>query len=82
MRQPGQAPNGGRSLGDELKEISSPISIKYRLDDVRLPPIVQPGYTLEVRMTGDVLLKGGMAPVSLGYRNSKRSLGMGFFVSA
>jgi hypothetical protein len=56
MRQPGQPPNGGRSLSDELKEVSSPISIKYRLDDVRLPPIIQPGYTLEVRMTGDVLL--------------------------
>ena len=39
-----------------LPNISSPISIKYRLDDLKFPPIVQPGIIISIRFTGDVLL--------------------------
>jgi hypothetical protein len=39
-----------------LPQVESPISIKYRLDDLKFPPIVQPGVIMEMRMTGDVLL--------------------------
>jgi hypothetical protein len=39
-----------------LPDIQSPISVKYRLDDLRFPLIVQPGVIMEIRMTGDVLL--------------------------
>jgi nucleoid-associated protein YgaU len=44
------------SLSRELPQIESPISIKYRLDDLLFPPIVQPGAIMEMHMTGDVLL--------------------------
>jgi hypothetical protein len=36
--------------------VDSPISVKYRLDDLKFPPIVAPGAIMEMRMTGDVLL--------------------------
>jgi hypothetical protein len=53
-----RVPDGsaGGPLSEELKRIASPVSLKYRLDDLKFPPIVQPGVTLEMRMTGDVLL--------------------------
>jgi hypothetical protein len=44
------------ALSRQLKDIESPISLKYRLDDLRFPPLVQPGAIMEIRMTGDVLL--------------------------
>jgi LysM domain-containing protein len=47
---------GGGPLSRQLPHAQSPISIKYRLDDIKFPPIVQPGLIMEVRMTGDVLL--------------------------
>jgi hypothetical protein len=61
---PGQAPVQGEAtreaavpvLADELKNIASPLSIKYRLDDLRFPRVVQSGVVVELRMTGDVLL--------------------------
>jgi hypothetical protein len=39
-----------------LLDKQSPISIKYRLDDLTFPPIIQPGVIMEIRMTGDILL--------------------------
>jgi hypothetical protein len=56
--QPERGPNPRATgkLTDELKHVASPISIKYRLDDLRFPPITQPGVTMEMRMTGDVLI--------------------------
>jgi hypothetical protein len=47
---------GERSLQRDLPDIQSPISIKFRLDDLKFPPMVQPGLVMEVRMTGDVVL--------------------------
>jgi hypothetical protein len=47
---------GSGALGRRLPNIASPISIKYRLDDLKFPPIVQPGVVMEIRMTGDVVL--------------------------
>jgi len=46
-----------RSLKESLRDLRSPFSIKYRLEDVKLPPIVQPGFILEIKMIGDVLLR-------------------------
>ena len=37
-------------------DIESPISIKYRLDDLKFPPFVQPGGIMEMKMTADVIL--------------------------
>lgn len=51
---PPNAPLG--PLGQQLPRVQSPISIKYRLDDLKFPPIVQPNAILEMRMTGDLLL--------------------------
>jgi LysM repeat protein len=53
------APSAGRGNGPlarQLPKIASPISIKYRLDDLKFPPIVQPGVVMEIRMTGDIVL--------------------------
>lgn len=59
--QPAPAAGGSRRpdegpLSRDLPQIESPISIKYRLDDLKFPPIVQPGVIMEMRMTGDVIL--------------------------
>lgn len=43
-------------LSRQLPGVTSPISFKYKLDDIKFPPIVRPGVLLEMRMTGDVLL--------------------------
>jgi hypothetical protein len=50
LRQPGP-------LQRSLPMIRSPISFKYRLDDLRYPPIDTPVALIEMRVTGDVLLK-------------------------
>jgi LysM repeat protein len=57
VRPPAQPPKApGGKLSDELKRVESPIAFKYRLDDLRFPPVMQPGVTIEVRMTGDIVL--------------------------
>lgn len=43
-------------LSRELPRVQSPISIKYRLEDFKFPPIAQPGVILEVKMSGDIFL--------------------------
>lgn len=53
---PGGPSTGTGPLSRQLPEVRSPISIKYRLDDLKFPPIVRPGVIMEVRMTGDILL--------------------------
>jgi hypothetical protein len=44
-------------LSQELPKIQSPISLKFRLDDLRLPPIDVGTAIIEYRMSGDVLLR-------------------------
>jgi hypothetical protein len=44
-------------LSRELPRIQSPISFKYRLDDIRVPPIDVGTAIVEYRMSGDVLLR-------------------------
>ena len=39
-----------------LKEISTPIAIKYNLEEMTLPPIVHPNAIVEVKMKGNVVL--------------------------
>jgi hypothetical protein len=39
-----------------VTRIESPISIKFRLDDLKFPPVVQPGGILEMKLAGDVIL--------------------------
>lgn len=50
----GSQPDG--PLSQQLPHVRSPISFKYKLDDIKFPPIHQPGFTLEMKMTGDVVL--------------------------
>lgn len=50
------APRPSEPLAQQLPHIQSPISFKYKLDDIKFPPIPQPGVTLEMKMTGDVVL--------------------------
>ncbi len=54
--QPQRSPAGGGDLSRQLPSLHSPISIKFKLDDLRMPPLVQPGLIMEVRMTGEVVL--------------------------
>lgn len=55
-RRSASAPTGSGPLSHQLPQIESPISIKYRLDDIRFPPIDTPTALIEMRMTGDILL--------------------------
>ena len=50
------SPTGSGSLSRQLPSVESPISLKYRLDDIKFPPIDTPAALIEMRMTGDVLL--------------------------
>lgn len=43
-------------LQHQLPSIESPISFKYRLDDIRFPPMDTPTALIEFRMTGDIIL--------------------------
>lgn len=54
LRTP-SAPPGQGPLSQQLPAIKSPVSIKFRLDDIILPPIDTPAAVIEFRMTGDVL---------------------------
>jgi hypothetical protein len=52
----GQQPQQIGALERELPRIESPISFKYRLDDIRFPPVDTPTALIEFRMSGDILL--------------------------
>jgi LysM repeat protein len=52
----GQQPQQIGPLERQLPTIESPISFKYRLDDIRFPPVDTPTALIEFRMTGDILL--------------------------
>lgn len=54
--QPLRAGNPTTELKKELPHVYSPISIKYRLNDLTMPVIETPTATIEFRMTGDVVL--------------------------
>lgn len=54
--QPLRAGNPATELKRELPHIYSPISIKYRLNDLTMPVIETPTATIEFRMTGDIVL--------------------------
>ena len=63
VRQPGRTSTGPAAPGvrgtpglPPVTTIESPISIKFRLEDLRFPPIVQPGAILEMKLAGDVIL--------------------------
>ena len=47
---------GGGSLSERLPTETSPIAIKYKLDDIKFPPRDVGTALIEVRMTGDVIL--------------------------
>jgi hypothetical protein len=49
------SPTGSGSLSRQLPKVESPISLKYRLDDIKFPPIDTPTALIEMRMTGDIL---------------------------
>lgn len=68
--QPDQGPG---SLADRLPHVQSPMSIKYKLDDIKFPPVVQPGATLEMKMTGDVVLMSRKAVPAL-YVTNRREI--------
>lgn len=53
---PSPQPLRNGPLGERLPNIESPISFKYRLDDLRLPPFDTPTALIEFRITGDILL--------------------------
>ncbi|WP_024607628.1 LysM peptidoglycan-binding domain-containing protein [Pseudoalteromonas sp. TAB23] len=40
----------------QLPKITSPISLSYKLDDIRQPPIVLPNAIVEIKMTGNIIL--------------------------
>lgn len=54
--QPLRSPAPG-PLERQLPTIQSPVSLKYRLDDIRFPPFDTPVARVEFRMTGDILLR-------------------------
>jgi hypothetical protein len=43
-------------LSTELPDVQSPISMKFRLDEMKFPPMYQPGMIMEVQMSGDIIL--------------------------
>lgn len=45
-----------KSLNEELKKLTSPISISYKLDDMIHPPIILPNAVVEIKMTGNIAL--------------------------
>jgi LysM domain-containing protein len=56
LRSPAPQPTPSGAPLPSIDGLTSPISLKYRLDDILLPPVVQPGVIIEMRMTGDVVL--------------------------
>ena len=63
----------GTALLEQLGETKSPISFKFRLDDLKFPPIPQPGFTVEIRMTGDIILRSTKSYSSL-YVTSRKEI--------
>ncbi|WP_337270086.1 LysM peptidoglycan-binding domain-containing protein [Oryzifoliimicrobium ureilyticus] len=53
--EPQTAPADG-PLSRQLPHVKSPVVFKYKLDDIKFPPIAQPGVIIEMKMTGSVLL--------------------------
>lgn len=43
-------------LSSHLSAVQSPISVKFRLDDIKFPPLAQPGMILEIKMSGDIVM--------------------------
>lgn len=57
---PSPSPQPVRSPGPlerQLPTIQSPVSLKFRLDDIRFPPVDTPLALVEFRITGDILLR-------------------------
>jgi hypothetical protein len=71
----GSASGGARGTGllEQLGDAKSPISFKFRLDDLKFPPIPQPGFIVEIRMTGDIILKSTKSYSSL-YVTSRKEI--------
>jgi len=44
------------SLMDQLDKIKSPIAINYNLDEISMPPIIQPNAVIEFKLKGSVVL--------------------------
>jgi LysM domain len=55
LRPAPAAPSGAPQL-TPISDVKSPISVKYRLDDLAFPPLISPGAIIDMRMTGDVIL--------------------------
>jgi len=56
-RQPSRSQaSQSNSLMEKLKDIKTPIAIKYNLEEIALPPIIHPKAIIEVKMTGSVIL--------------------------
>jgi hypothetical protein len=53
---PVSVPSSGSTLSSRLPAVQSPISFKYRLEDLKWPPYDAGAAIVEVRMTGDVVL--------------------------
>lgn len=68
------APMNG-PLSAQLPKTESPISIKYNLEDMKFPPIVKPGMTMEIKMTGSVVVMSKKKYPSL-YVTKRRELEM------
>ncbi|MEO8057196.1 MAG: LysM peptidoglycan-binding domain-containing protein [Burkholderiales bacterium] len=60
-------------LLQQLPNVESPISFKYRLDDFRAPPIETPAARIEFRMTGDVVMMSRKAYPAL-YVTSRQEI--------
>ena len=60
-------------LSQQLPNVESPISFKYRLDDFKAPPIDTPAAKIEFRMTGDVVIMSRKAYPAL-YVTSRKEI--------
>jgi len=48
-------------LQTQLQKVRSPISLKYKLDDLKFPPIAGPGFKAELKLQGDLLMVSDQA---------------------
>jgi LysM repeat protein len=56
LRTGPSSPSQGAPALPRVTDIESPISVKYRLDDLKFLPMVLPGGVVEMKMTGDVIV--------------------------
>ena len=56
LRTGPSSPSQGAPALPRVTNIESPISVKYRLDDLKFLPMVLPGGVVEMKMTGDVIV--------------------------